>query len=283
MGGQSFDDGADPLKGTPASSAGRSQRVGSDAGVHPTPDATDESSATPNDVRLVNGPDAGSSESAAVKAQTDASAGASPSVNPMTLALEPTGSDPTSASQFDASEPDAATRTPALDAASTATEPSTGSLPGADQDAATTDFARDRPLCGGSASQANATWCSGIQNIVLAVGELDDANGDGQLSAGEEATLSIEMHNQSDQNYNYPCVGLLTDTPALTILGGEGQDNPAWEYYSILGQQTLATRLRLRVGSDVESGTRVRFVAWVDVLNAGCTNGSELRFEFVIE
>jgi hypothetical protein len=137
----------------------------------------------------------------------------------------------------------------------------------------------ERPLCGGSVVPSNAAWCVGIEYIVLSVGALQDASGDGRVAPGEDASIVITIENQTAELHNYPCIGLLADNPDVTILGGEAHDNPAWDFFGIAPGQTLEVKMRFQVGASVVSGTTVHFVTWLDVLKAGCTNGNELEFE----
>jgi hypothetical protein len=140
-----------------------------------------------------------------------------------------------------------------------------------------------RPLCGGSVSAGNEAWCTGIENVVLSKGTLTDASGDGNVSPGEEASVVIVMRNDGADDYNFPCVGLLADNPAVTIIGGEARDNPAWNFFGIGGGQSLEVTMSFRCGESIAPGTTVHFVAWLDVLKAGCTNGNEIEFDVEIE
>jgi hypothetical protein len=103
------------------------------------------------------------------------------------------------------------------------------------------------------------------------------------VSPGEEASVDIIMRNDGPDTYNDPCVGLLADNAAVTIVGGEARDNPAWNFFGIAAGKSLTTAMRFRLDASIPHGTRVRFVAWYAVLKTSCTNGNEIQFELDIE
>jgi hypothetical protein len=140
-----------------------------------------------------------------------------------------------------------------------------------------------RPVCGGSTSAGNERWCVGIENVTLLKGELTDASGDGLVSPGEQASVDIIMRNDGPDDYNDPCVGLLADNPAVTIVGGEARDNPAWNFFSIPAGQSLTVTMTFRLDESIPRGTTLRFLAWYAVLKASCTNGNEIEFDLDVE
>jgi hypothetical protein len=141
----------------------------------------------------------------------------------------------------------------------------------------------ERPLCGGSADPTNAAWCEGVESVALIRGALADASGDGRVSPGEEASVRIGIRNDGTVSVNYPCVGLLADDPAVTIIGGEAHQNPEWDFFAIPPGEMLELVMSFSFGASMLPGTTVRFVAWLDVLNSGCTNGNEIEFDIPIE
>ena len=140
-----------------------------------------------------------------------------------------------------------------------------------------------RPICGGSISSGNEPWCVGIENVTLSKGELTDASGDSLVSPGEEASVDIIMRNDGPDGYNDPCVGLLADNPAVTIVGGEAHDNPAWNFFGIPAGQSLTVAMTFRLDESIPRGARVRFLAWYAVLKGSCTNGNEIEFDLDVE
>jgi hypothetical protein len=78
-------------------------------------------------------------------------------------------------------------------------------------------------------------------------------------------------------------VGLLADNPAVTILGGPARDNPAWDFFGIPPGETLEVNMSFRYEESIASGATVRFIAWLDVLSSGCTNGNEIEFDVDVE
>ena len=73
------------------------------------------------------------------------------------------------------------------------------------------------------------------------------------------------------------------DNPAVTIVGGEAHDNPAWSFFSIPAGKSLTVAIRFRLDGSIPRGTRVRFVAWYAVLKASCSNGNEIEFDLKVE
>jgi len=136
-----------------------------------------------------------------------------------------------------------------------------------------------KPLCGGTISSGNEVWCVGIENVVLSRGAIADADMDGRVAPGEDASVTISMQNTSTtESYNTPCIGLLAADPDVTIVGGEARDNPAWNFFGIPAGQTLEVEMFFHFAETMTPGKQVRFLAWLDVLKSGCTNGNEIEF-----
>jgi hypothetical protein len=135
----------------------------------------------------------------------------------------------------------------------------------------------ERPICGGS-DEGNDNWCIGIENVALSTGALTDAGGDGGVSPGEDAAIIIVMRNDGPDGCQDPCIGLLADNPAVTIVGGEAHDNPAWNFFGIPAGQSLEVLMHFRFEASLAPGTKVTFLAWYDALGAACTNGNEIEF-----
>lgn len=280
-GGQSFDDGADPInlghapKPSAHSASDETQPIPADSGAEHTLETRPRASDAGRSSETASEPSAAelADATAPVVAQT---------TGPSVLDAGPSASLPADTSEGGPSaEGDAAVAEPSPQTS----EGDSGHVgeAGANGSSEEPAFAEPRPFCGDSVSDANAAWCMGIENVVLATGDLTDASGDGVVSPGEEATLVVTMRNESDAGYNYPCIGLLADNPDVTIIGGEARDNPAWDFYAIPAEATLEVQMSFRVGADVQPGTHVHFVTWFDVLNSGCTNGNEFEFEVLVQ
>ena len=141
-----------------------------------------------------------------------------------------------------------------------------------------------RPLCGPEALPDNhARFCGPLGGIRLKVGPVLDAGDDGTLVPGDEAYVVVTMQNPTAELVQAPCVGLLSDDPRVTILGGKYDRNPEWIYFGIGAEQSLDQTMRFRLEPSLPPGERVRFVTWLDVDRSGCTNGAAVEFELVVD
>jgi len=141
-----------------------------------------------------------------------------------------------------------------------------------------------RPLCGPEALPDNhARFCGPLGGIRLKVGPVLDAGDDGTLVPGDEAYVVVTMQNPTAELVQAPCVGLLSDDPRVTILGGKYDRNPEWIYFGIGAEQSLDQTMRFRLEPSLPPGERVRFVTWLDVDRSGCTNGAAVEFELEVD
>jgi hypothetical protein len=140
-----------------------------------------------------------------------------------------------------------------------------------------------RPLCGPEALPDNhERFCGPLAGVRLEVGPVFDAGDDGTLLPGDEAYVVVTMQNPTAELVQAPCIGLLSDDPRVTILGGKYDRNPEWIYFGIGAEQSLDQTMRFRLEPSLPPGERVRFVTWIDVDRSGCTNGAAVEFELVV-
>jgi hypothetical protein len=143
-----------------------------------------------------------------------------------------------------------------------------------------------RPSCGGPFS-SNPGACEALGLVTLADPRVRGSDGRaGPFAPGDRATITVEVTNGS-KDLPYPCQGFDADVAGVVFAGARDASAPS--SVGLVGPfvfapgsvRTLSTTVDF--GRSIPPGTVVHFRAWVDVLNAGCTNGAEVRFEVRLE
>jgi hypothetical protein len=143
-----------------------------------------------------------------------------------------------------------------------------------------------RPSCGGQFSNPGA--CEALGLATLSDPRVRGGDGRaGPFAPGDRATITVTLTNGS-KDLPYPCQGFDADVAGV-VFAGRAPDASAPSSVGLVGPfvlfpasvTTLSTTVEL--GRSIPSGTVVHFRAWVDVLNAGCANGAEVRFEVRLE
>jgi hypothetical protein len=135
----------------------------------------------------------------------------------------------------------------------------------------------DRAVCGPDVNEYSKRYCPDLSILSLSFEAIEDAGGDGTISAGEEARLVFSLHNPgTESSVPGPCVGVLAAIPGLTVLEPY---NPTMQLFGVAPGRSGTMKIRVRVEPGVAPGTSIPLLAWLDVHSALCPNGDELRFE----
>jgi hypothetical protein len=117
--------------------------------------------------------------------------------------------------------------------------------------------------------------CSGLNGVTLASPQL--LSGDaGAVPSGWSATIQVVLTDTASQSFDYPCVGFAADDPRVTF--SASSSNPSNAAYVIHPGESVTFSSLVRFAPGIPAGTSVRFAAWADQLNVGCTNGAEFQW-----
>ena len=106
--------------------------------------------------------------------------------------------------------------------------------------------------------------CADLAALAVSHAVVTDANGDGQVDAGESAVLQVNLDEIAGVGtYFYPGVLFETASAGVTV------SSNAW-LYGIMGCQTVPMSGEITIGSDVAPGTVVTITARVAFLNHTC-------------
>ena len=137
-----------------------------------------------------------------------------------------------------------------------------------------------RSVCGPEENEYSKRYCSDLEMVSIHLAAIEDAGGDGEVSAGEDGYAVFSLRYDGPEPFvNGPCVGLLPAVPGLTVLESF---NPSLKIYGMRAGSPINVKLRFRVEIDVAPGTRIPLLGWLDMHSALCRNGDELRFELVV-
>ena len=119
--------------------------------------------------------------------------------------------------------------------------------------------------------------CADLDVMTVSNAKLDDAGGDGSISAGEAFTVTVDLNEVAGIGYNYyPLVAFESDTAGVTVSDGE-------QYFAILPCQTLESHGQGKVDASVVPGTVVTLVAKVATLNESCANTHFIEVPFTVQ
>lgn len=124
----------------------------------------------------------------------------------------------------------------------------------------------DPPLCVVDTKIPGATMptCADLAPLSLEAPKVVDDSGDGIVTAGEGATITLTIRENSGIPFNwYPGILFTTDNGAAAI------DQDAW-LYAIAGCQATELSAHISFSNDITKGTIVNVKAMVGMLNAEC-------------
>lgn len=110
--------------------------------------------------------------------------------------------------------------------------------------------------------------CEGIE-LITPLDPDASSSTDGSISVGESSSFHVWVKNGDDIDHDKACVGVIVDTPGITLTPGDGETNP-----SVLGQMYpggvfIITPAFFAVRK-VEPGTIARFTTWTTFEGTNC-------------
>jgi hypothetical protein len=100
-----------------------------------------------------------------------------------------------------------------------------------------------------------------------------DAGGDGGVSPGEAASVTVTLTNTGgEDHFAYPGVRLTSDDARVTI------DSPDFTLYGIFAGQSVEAQWSVTFGAAIPAGTQVPLRAQVTALGESCPDANDLEF-----
>jgi hypothetical protein len=119
--------------------------------------------------------------------------------------------------------------------------------------------------------------CPGAETLALSTLGVSDYVGDGTVSAGDAAFVSLTLE-AGEQGFGYPSIGLTSDNPLVTISPAVPEGTVYWVQP---GGQIGAT-FDFLVDYAVADGTVVHFTACPGRLSTFCRGGRRLSFDVTV-
>ena len=119
--------------------------------------------------------------------------------------------------------------------------------------------------------------CPDVETLALTDLGLSDYVGDGTVSAGDAAMVSIAME-AGDAGFGYPSIGLTADNPLVTVAPAFPQPT----VYAIRPHEQIGATFEFLVDDAVPDGTLVHFTACPGRLGAFCRGGRRLSFDVTV-
>jgi hypothetical protein len=119
--------------------------------------------------------------------------------------------------------------------------------------------------------------CPEVETLALSNLGISDYVGDGTVSAGDAASVSIAME-AGDRDFGYPTIGLTTDNPLVTV----APELPQATVYAIRPHEQIGATFDFLVDDAVPDGTVVHFTACPGKLSAFCRGGRRLSFDVTV-
>jgi len=119
--------------------------------------------------------------------------------------------------------------------------------------------------------------CQDVETLALTNLGVSDYVGDGTVSAGDAAMVSITME-AGDEAFGYPSIGLTTDNPLVTV----SPAFPQATVYAIRPHEQIGATFDFLVDSAVPDGAIVHFTACPGRLGAFCRGGRRLSFDVAV-
>lgn len=119
--------------------------------------------------------------------------------------------------------------------------------------------------------------CADLSGLTLGAAVITDAGGDGKVSPGESATITVPLVEIAGKGFGwYPGVTFTSESATI--------DNPgSAQFYAILACQTLDASVGVTIPPSVAKGTVVKVKAQVSMLNEPCPDAPAITVSIPIE
>jgi hypothetical protein len=119
--------------------------------------------------------------------------------------------------------------------------------------------------------------CADLAGLTLGEAVVTDAGGDGKVSPGESATITVPLVETAGKGFNfYPGVTFSSDVAVVP-------DQGAAQFYAIPACQSLDAVAGITIPPDVAKGTVVKVKAQVSMLGATCPDAFSITVSIPIE
>jgi hypothetical protein len=135
------------------------------------------------------------------------------------------------------------------------------------------------PVCALLSDGGDARRCTGVDTLLLLAPSVRNVDG-GALSPGDDAFVQVTLEDPDGGAVvaDYPQVCFASETPGVSIVA----NNPAWALYAIKPGVSATYSTNVHFSASLAPGTVVRFAAQPTAAAVACTNGVELRWDFVL-
>jgi len=158
-----------------------------------------------------------------------------------------------------------------------------GDTGGSDEGSGDAGWSFPRHVCVANGTGALITQshdCRGVDQLTISNPKVGDVEG-GPVAPGTSGRVEVLVTvPQSSQGWGYPCVGFAADNAGVSFTESDPVFNNA---FGLAAGQSETFSIGVQVSSSLLHGTVVRFVAWADSLNQGCTNGAELNWNVTLQ
>ena len=129
---------------------------------------------------------------------------------------------------------------------------------------------------GGAAGGREDPQCGELSIFTLSNPVVTDQSGDGKVSPGENASITMMLNNISDQDYGkYPRVDLTSDNPNVVPNGTQ--------FYAAFAHGSYQADCAASFGSNIALGTTVHFTAQVQAMDLACASTHKIEFDVTVE
>ena len=130
---------------------------------------------------------------------------------------------------------------------------------------------------GGGWGTGQAATCADLDVLAVSDPVILDQGGDGKLSAGEDATLRVNLNEVSGIGFSwYPGVNFASDDASVSIKAYD------W-FYAIAACTSYETRATIHVAPGATPGSIVHITAQVAMINVDCPHAPSLVIPVMLE
>jgi hypothetical protein len=142
----------------------------------------------------------------------------------------------------------------------------------------TSDSSLVPPACTAFSDGGSPPECAGIDHLVLSAPVVQTVDG-GMPGPGDTAIVTVLLSDPPNgPSLGYPAVCFASDTTGISF----GSNGPAEGLFEISPGASAKYAIGVTFASSLAPGTVVSFAAQTTVLNGGCSNGSQLLWDYTL-